>query len=179
MLTVAKKEEIVSLVTKSSETRLMSSYELVAELNKQKKEGEKDVTRKTLYLFFKSENFRSVKPSTKPGLNKGQRITRLIFVLQIKDWKIEDWMGIIFSDEISVILGHPRGRRRVWRRPWEANSSTCTRVRWKGFMEFMFWGCFCWLETGPCYCWPQQTSEMAKAYNEMMAEWNAAYEAEY
>lgn len=81
MLTVAKKEEIVSLVIQFSITRSMSSYDLVAELNKQKKEGEKDVIRKTLYMFFKLADFRSVKPLTKPGLNKGQRITRLIFVL--------------------------------------------------------------------------------------------------
>lgn len=38
-------------------------------------------------------------------------------------------MGIIFSDEISVILDYPRGRRRVWQRPWEVNSSICTKVR--------------------------------------------------
>lgn len=71
MLTVVKKEEIVSLVIKFNETCLMFLYELVVKLNKQKKEGEKNVTRKTLYMFLKLKNFRSVKPSTKPGLNKG------------------------------------------------------------------------------------------------------------
>lgn len=70
MLTVAKKEEIVSLVIKFNETRSISSYELVAELNKQKKKGKKNVIRKTLYMFFKLKNFRSVKLSTKLRLNK-------------------------------------------------------------------------------------------------------------
>jgi Transposase len=60
-----------------------------------------------------SHGLSKVKPTRKPGLNAVQRASRLGFCLDHKDWTIEDWKRVIWSDETSVILDHRRGAVRL------------------------------------------------------------------
>lgn len=55
------------------------------------------------------------KPSCKPGLTQEMQEARLQFALAHKDWKLEDWKNVIWTDETSVVLGHRRGGTRIWR----------------------------------------------------------------
>jgi transposase len=115
-----------------------------------------------------SNDLHSVKPTRKPGLNTQQRAARLAFALEHQDWTLEDWKRVIWSDETSVILGQRRGGVRLWRRPQEAYESTVIRHRWKGFSEFMFWGCFSWDKKGPCHIWePELAQERKEAEKEV------------
>jgi hypothetical protein len=57
-----------------------------------------------------------------------------------------------------VVLGHRRGRLRVWRRTEEKYDIHCIRRRWKGTKEFMFWGCFSYYMKGPCHIWKDETT---------------------
>lgn len=68
-------------------------------------------------------------------------------------------MNVIWSDETSVVLLHRRGGYRIWRKADEAFVRSCIRERWKGYSEFMFWGCFTYNKKGPCHC---QTPETKK-----------------
>ncbi|EQL37278.1 hypothetical protein BDFG_01252 [Blastomyces dermatitidis ATCC 26199] len=47
---------------------------------------------------------------------------RLEWCLKHKNWTLEDWKNVIWSDETSVILLHRRGGYRIWRRADEAFS---------------------------------------------------------
>jgi transposase len=93
-------------------------------------------------LILKSAGFRKTKPTRKPGLTKKMKDDRLAWCLAHRDWTLEDWKSVIWSDETSVILLHRRGGYRVWRRADERFVRTCIRERWKGAMEFMFWAPF-------------------------------------
>ncbi|EED15724.1 hypothetical protein TSTA_051610 [Talaromyces stipitatus ATCC 10500] len=53
-----------------------------------------------------------------------------------------DFKNIIWTDEISVVLGHRRGSNCVWRRSFECYDPTVIRRRYKGACEFMFWVAF-------------------------------------
>jgi hypothetical protein len=54
-----------------------------------------------------------------------------------------------------------------------------TRKRWKGYSEFMFWGCFSYDHKGPCHIWkPETAAEKAQALEEIEA-WNKAAESIY
>jgi len=75
---------------------------------------------------------------------------------------MEDWKNVIWTDETSVQLGGIRGKRRVWRKPDEAYHKHCIKTRWKGFKEFMFWGCFSYDQKGPCYIWEDKTAAKKK-----------------
>jgi transposase len=107
------------------------------------------MSRSSALRILRSHGLSKVKPTRKPGLNAVQRASRLVFCLDYKDWTIEDWKRVIWSDETSVILGHRRGAVRLWRSDTEAYERTCIRRRWKGYSEFMFWGCFSWDKKGP------------------------------
>ena len=83
-----------------------------------------------------------MKTTRKLGLNIEQRRARLAFYIRYRDWTLEDWKKVIWSDETSVVLGARRGSTRIWRKSDEAFEKLVIRNRWKGYLEFMFWGCF-------------------------------------
>ncbi|KAK1794284.1 hypothetical protein P4O66_011177 [Electrophorus voltai] len=47
---------------------------------------------------------KSCKARKKPFINEKQRRARLKFVKDHKDWTIEDWSKVIFSDECNIQL---------------------------------------------------------------------------
>jgi hypothetical protein len=99
---------------------------------------------------------------------------RLKWCLDYKDWTLEDWKNVIWTDETSVVLLHRRGRYRIWRTSEEAFVRSCIRERWKGYLEFMFWGSFSYNKKGPCYIWVSETkaerAESTKALEQMNKE---------
>jgi transposase len=78
------------------------------------------------------------KPTWKPGLTAAMRAARYQFCLKHKDWTLEDWKNVIWSDETAIMLGHRRGSTRVWRMKEEKYNSTVIKTRWKKACEFMF-----------------------------------------
>ena len=65
--------------------------------------------------ILKKHGYKAVKSTRKPGLIRAQRSTRLTWCLIYTNWTLEDFKHIIWTDEISVILGHRRGQIKVWR----------------------------------------------------------------
>ena len=53
----------------------------------------------------------------KPNLTPAMKEARLAFAVKYKDWTIEDWKRVIWTDETSVVLGQQRGNHWVWRTP--------------------------------------------------------------
>jgi transposase len=130
----------------------------------------------TVYRILKKAGYTKTKPTRKPGLSSAMRKKRMAFAKDHEDWTLDDWRNVIWSDETSVLLGHRRGGIRVWRRPDEAYEKSVIRERWKGFMEFMFWGCFTYDRKGPCHVWKRETSQQKKAADKDIANMNAAIE---
>ncbi len=107
------------------------------------------------------------------------KAARLQFALEHKDWTLEDWKNVIWSDETSVILGHRRGGLRVWRTSGERYDKTVIQQRWKKYSEFMFWGCFTYDRKGPCHIWEPETAQEKKAAEEELTLLNKLREPEY
>lgn len=117
-----------------------------------------DISASTVFRILKKAGFRKTKPTRKPGLTIRMRKERLQWCLDRKDWTLEDWKKVIWSDETSVILLHRRGGYRIWRTSEEKLQKSCIRERWKGASEFMFWGSFSYDKKGPCHCWLPETA---------------------
>jgi hypothetical protein len=66
-----------------------------------------------VYRVLKEHGYGVYKRTIKPGLTKKQMAERLKWCLEHKDWTLEDWKNVIWTDETSVQLGGVRGRRRV------------------------------------------------------------------
>lgn len=104
------------------------------------------------------------------------RKERLEWCLAHKDWTLEDWKNVIWSDETSIILLHRRGGYRVWRRSDEAFTRSCIRERWKGASEFMFWAAFSYDKKGPCHCWSPETAKEKKEATAIIDKMNEELE---
>ena len=105
----------------------------------------------TVYRVLKEHSYGVYKRTVKPGLIKEQMKERLDWCLEYKDWTLEDWKNVIWTDETSVQLGGVRGRRRCWRKKDEAYHDHVVTRRWKGFKEFIWWSCFLYNKKGPYY----------------------------
>ena len=82
----------------------------------------------------------------KPYLSRVNRKRRLRFALQHKNWSVEDWSQIIFSDESKFQLYKSNGRTYVRRSVGEALDPKCVQQTVKhGGGNVMVWGAFTFL----------------------------------
>ena len=126
---------IIEIMTKNSTTRGWSCARIAAEVSNTP--GWQPVSQRTVYRVLTENGYGVFKRTVKPGLTEEQKAARLRWCLIYKDWTIEDWKKVIFSDETSVQLGGVRGRRRVWRKKDETFHKHVVTRKWKGFSEFM------------------------------------------
>ena len=127
-ITPEQEKAVVDRVKKDRYGREMSTAELG---------GEFKLSPISVLRILHKSRLRKQKPTWKPGLTEDMRKCRLMFAETHKDWTIEDWKKVIWSDETSVILGHRQGGTKVWRTVEERYERTCIRRRWKGCSEFM------------------------------------------
>ena len=85
---------------------------------------------------------------------------------------------MIWTDKISVVLGHIRGAVRVWRTILEGIQpvTSTIRHRWKGASEMMFWASYSYDYKGPCHCWKKETVKENKVANQALEKMNAELE---
>jgi hypothetical protein len=88
-----------------------------------------DISASTIRRILKKAGFRKTKPTRKPGLTKKMMETRLQLCLRHKDWTLEDWKVVIWSDDTAVVLLHRRRGYRVWRTAEEQFVRSCIRER--------------------------------------------------
>jgi hypothetical protein len=127
--------------------------------------------------FLKKHGYKPCKTTKTPGLNEKMRAARLEFCQLYRHWTLEDWKNVIWTDETSVVLNARRGGRlRVWRKANERFLKPVTRVCYKGFSEFIFWGCFSYERKGPMHCWKTETVKEKKAATKELERVNLALE---
>jgi len=86
-----------------------------------------------------------------PGLSNDSKIKRLKFAEEHKDWTIEQWFSILWSDETWVNGFH----RKIWvtRKAGEEHEDTCLFSKQQRRRGWMFWGSFSGTKKGPCVFW--------------------------
>ena len=86
----------------------------------------------------------------KPLVTKGNRAARLQWAKEHREWTVEDWKRVVWSDESRFTLFRSDGRVWVWRLPGERLMPECVVPTVKhGGGGAMFWGCFSWYGVGP------------------------------
>ena len=64
------------------------------------------------------------------------------FALAHKDWTLEDWKRVVWSDETKINLLVSDGRQWVWKKPGEKLSNRLVKETKKcGGGSLMMWGC--------------------------------------
>ena len=75
------------------------------------------VSHVTIHTYLrKSLKLKPYKPRIQPRLTENQRIARLKFCQERKEWSVNEWQRVIFSDESPFELFHPPNRQndRIW-----------------------------------------------------------------
>ena len=88
---------------------------------------------------------------------------RYAFALLIKKWTIKDWKKVIQIDKILVLLESRCGKVRVQWTAKEKYNPTIVRNCWKGFLEFIFQGCFTYNKKGLYHIQEKETPAEKKA----------------
>jgi len=86
----------------------------------------------------------------KPALSPKNIKARLEFCKQYKNWTIEDWKKVIWSDETKINRYQSDGKEYYWHRLYETIKKHHVKPTVKhGGGNIMVWGCFNWWRTGP------------------------------
>ena len=147
------KAEVEAKVTTDRYGREKSAEVIAAEIG---------LSSTTVRAILEKAGYKKTKPTRKPGLTDVMKKARLEFCLAHVDKGDDFWHNVIWTDETSVVLGHRRGGYKVWRKSNERVVKSVIRPRWKGYSEFMFWGCFTYKEKGPCHIYSPETAAMKK-----------------
>ena len=77
----------------------------------------------------------------KPFINEKHRKDRLRFAREHKDWTLDQWRKVIWTDESSIEIGKDVGARKAWRKPHEKYLKACLRPTHRsGRTSLMVWG---------------------------------------
>ena len=103
----------------------------------------------TVRNHLKKEGMKSVVKKKRPVLSTKHRKDRLDFALTHKDWTVEDWKRVVWSDETKINRMGSDGRQWVWKKAGEGLSDRVVQ----GTRKFeggslMMWGCMLWEGVG-------------------------------
>ncbi|XP_068227875.1 uncharacterized protein [Palaemon carinicauda] len=76
-----------------------------------------DVSVRTVQRRLSTDlGYKKVNPSRKPDISKRQVIARKLFAEKYKEWPLEKWQQVLWSDEASFFVSDTSGNK-VWRGP--------------------------------------------------------------
>jgi transposase len=103
----------------------------------------------TVRQHLKKSGMKAVAKSKRPFLSAKHRKARLDFAYAHKDWTIEDWKKVVWSDETKINRLGSDGCKWVWKRPGERLNDRLVEGTLKfGGGSLMMWGCMTWQGVG-------------------------------
>lgn len=107
------------------------------------------ISAQTVRNALKKEDMRAVVKTKRPLLKAAHRKARLAFAHKYKNWTIDDWKMVLWSDETKINKIGSDGRVYVWKKRGEPLSDRTTTTTVKhGGGNIMVWGCMGWEGVG-------------------------------
>ena len=107
------------------------------------------VSSQTVRRVLKNHSFKAVTKKKKPLLSAVHRKKRLAFALKYKEWTLEDWKRVIWSDETKINRLGSDGKQWAWKQVGEGLISREIQGTVKfGGGNIMVWGCMGWEGVG-------------------------------
>jgi transposase len=107
------------------------------------------VSSNTVRRVLKKHSFKAVVKKKKPLLGVRHMKKRLAFAEKYKEWTVEDWKRVIWSDETKINRFGSDGRQWVWKKKKEEliQREVQGTVKYGGG-NIMVWGCMGWNGVG-------------------------------
>jgi len=103
------------------------------------------LTSQTTRNHLKKTGMKAVVKAKRPLLTTKHRKARLDFAIAHRDWTLEDWKTVVWSDETKINRLGSDGRKWVWKRPGESLNDRLVKGTVKfGGGSLMMWGCMLW-----------------------------------
>ncbi|GBM24470.1 hypothetical protein AVEN_41114-1 [Araneus ventricosus] len=99
------------------------------------------VSKRTVQRSLHRMSFGSRRPTRVPLFNARHRAARLAWAREHREWTLEDWKRVAWTDKSRFRLFQADGRPRIWRQSHEAMDPSCqvgTVQRHGG--SIMVWG---------------------------------------
>ncbi len=94
---------------------------------------------------LKKAGMKAVVKKKKPLLTAQHKHNRLDFALAHRDWTLEDWKKVVWSDETKINHLGSDGRKWAWKKAGEGLSERLVQGTLKfGGGSVMVWGCMMW-----------------------------------
>src|SRR3979490_2197296 len=107
------------------------------------------VSSETVRRVLRKHSFKAVVKKKKPFLITRHRQLRLAFALKHREWTVEDWKRVIWSDETKINRFGSDGRQWVWKQKGEGLIEREVQGTVKfGGENIMVWGCMGWNGVG-------------------------------
>ena len=108
------------------------------------------ISAETTRRYLKRAGLKAVVKKKKPLLTARHKRARMDFALAHKDWTVEDWKRVVWSDETKANRLGSDGRKWAWKKGGEGLSDRLVSGTVKfGGGSVMVWGCMLW--EGPVY----------------------------
>ena len=103
----------------------------------------------TVCQHLKKTGMKAVVKQKQPILSAKHRKARLDFAYAHKDWTLEDWKRVVWSDETKINRLGSDGCKWAWKKPGEKLSDRLVEGTLKfGGGSLMMWGCMTWEGVG-------------------------------
>ncbi len=106
------------------------------------------------------------KRATKPLLNQRQCQKRLTWAVEKKNWTVDQWSKVLFSDESKFCISFGNQGPRVWRKSGDAQNPCCLKSSVKFPQSVMIWAALSSAGVGPL-CFLKSTVNTA-IYQEIL-----------
>jgi transposase len=107
------------------------------------------ISTQTVHHCLKKKGLKAVVKKKKPFLKPRHRKARLDFAYAHKDWTVEDWKRVVWSDETKLNRFGSDGKSYAWVGDGEAYSDKAVTGTVKfGGGSLMMWGCMTWEGVG-------------------------------
>jgi DDE superfamily endonuclease/Transposase len=111
------------------------------------------ITAQTVHRHLKAAGMKAVTKKKMPFLSQRHCQARMDFALAHKDWTLEDWKRVVWSDETKINRLGSDGKKWAWKKAGEKSGGVISDRLVEGTMKFgggsvMVWGCMMWEGVG-------------------------------